>query len=925
MFCTFCGAKIASNARFCSSCGQPAGSDIGTTLDSDQISSSEETIAPPPPPQTPRKPATSLASRTPRSVPSSNPLISSDPIGGGRFVPGQIIAERYRIVALAGRGGMGEVYRAEDLTLSQVVAIKFLPEGISQDAPALARFHSEVRIARQVSHPNVCRVFDIGDVDGIPFLSMEYVDGEDLASVVRRIGRLSPDKATEIARQICAGLAAAHERGVIHRDLKPANVMLDAAGKIRITDFGLASVAASIQGAEVRAGTPAYMAPEQLAGREVTPKSDIYSLGLILYEILTGKRAFEANTLPELMKLREDGTITSPSTLVRDLDPLIERVILRCLDKDPARRPSSALQVAAALPGGDPLAAALAAGETPSPQMVAAAGEKTGLAPRVALSCFAAVLVGLVLYFVVAVRENGLDRIHPENPPEVLSKKSREIIASLGYAGAPADKADGFDYDNDFLTYVEKDHSKPQQWDRVLRERPPVLRYWYRQSPRELSPAGFWNNSFTPNVVTFTDPPTTLSGMVNLRLDPDGRLLYFLAIPPEKEENPPASRPADWTPLFAAAGLDLAQFHSVESVWDSLAAADTRAAWEGTWPGSGRPLHIEAAARRGKPVYFDLTGSWTKPSRMNRAEQTRATKTSQIIGLSIALLIFAGSIFLAHRNNSRGKGDRQGALRLASLIFLLELAICLFRSHFVPTLDTVGLIILGISTALFVSCFLWVLYIALEPYVRRNWPQTIISWTRFLSGSLRDPLVGRDLLFGVLLGIFWIFVFAVGSFFLIRAGAQPLLANSEFLMGVRETVALGLVAIVSTIQTAFIFFFLIVLLRVLVKNRWLAGAIFVLLFTVPKVLGSEHILIETPIWLIIYGVAAFAVVRFGLIVLAGAVLTVDVLLNIPVTGDFSNWYATRALCVVLSFVVIAAWGFYTSLAGQRLWKDEIFE
>ena len=925
MFCSSCGAQIAPNVRFCSSCGQPSNSDFGTTLDSDQLSSSEETIAPPSPTPPQKKSPSSLPSRTPRSVSASNPLVSSDPIGGGRFVPGQIVAERYRIVALAGRGGMGEVYRAEDLKLSQVVAIKFLPETLSQDAPALARFHSEVRIARQVSHPNVCRVFDIGDVDGIPFLSMEYVDGEDLASVVRRIGRLSPDKATEIARQICAGLAAAHERGVIHRDLKPANVMLDGAGKIRITDFGLASVAASIQGADVRAGTPAYMAPEQLAGREVTPKSDIYSLGLILYEILTGKRAFEANTLPELMKLREDGTITNPSTLVRDLDPLIERVILRCLDKDPAKRPSSALQVAAALPGGDPLAAALAAGETPSPQMVAAAGEKTGLAPRVALSCFAAVLLGLVLYFVVGLRENGLERIHPENPPEVLAKKSREIISSLGYAGAPADKADGFDYDSDFLTSVEKDHSQPQQWDRVLTQRPPVLRYWHRQSPRELSPDGFWNNSFTPGVVTFSDPPTTLSGMINLRLDPDGRLLYFLAIPPEKEENPPSSRPADWTPLFAAAGLDLAQFHSVEPVWDSLAAPDTRVAWEGTWPGSGRPLHIEAAARRGKPVYFSMIGTWTKPQRMNPTEQTRAAKTGQIIGLSIALLIFTGSLLLAYRNYGRGRGDRQGALRLASLVFVLELVICLFRSHFVPTLDTVGLIILGLSTALFVSGYLWVLYMALEPYVRRNWPQTIISWTRFLSGSLRDPLVGRDLLFGVLLGISWVFVFAVGSFFLIRAGAQPQLANSEFLMGIRETVALGLVTIVATIQTTFIFFFLIVLLRVLVKNRWLAGAIFVLLFTAPKILGSEHLLIELPIWLIIYGVAAFAVVRFGLIVLAGAVLTVDVLLNVPITLDFFNWYATRALFVVLSFVAIAAWGFYTSLAGQRLWKDDILE
>jgi len=180
-------------------------------------------------------------------------------------------------------------------------------------------------------------------------------------------------------------------------------------------------------------------------------------------------------------------------------------------------------------------------------------------------------------------------------------------------------------------------------------------------------------------------------------------------------------------------------------------------------------------------------------------------------------------------------------------------------------------------------------------------------------------------MFGVILGISWIFVFAVGSFFLIRVGARPQLANAEFLQGFRESVALGLVNIVSSIQTTLIFFFFVVLLRVLVKNRWVAAALFALLYTVPKVLGSDHPLIEMPVWLIIYSIAAIAVVRFGLVVLAVGVLTVDVLLNVPISLDFSNWYAARSLCVVLGFVLIAAWGFYTSLAGQRLWKEDLFE
>ena len=198
---------------------------------------------------------------------------------------------------------MGEVYRAHDLTLGQEVALKFLPEVAARNPAALARFYNEVRIARQVSHANVCRVYDLGEVEGQPYLSMEYIDGEDLGSLLRRIGRLPSDKAIETARQLCAGLAAAHAKGVLHRDLKPANVMLNGRGQVVVTDFGLAALADEIPGEEIRNGTPAYMAPEQLAGREVTVQSDIYSLGLVLYEIFTGKRAFEASTLAELVRL----------------------------------------------------------------------------------------------------------------------------------------------------------------------------------------------------------------------------------------------------------------------------------------------------------------------------------------------------------------------------------------------------------------------------------------------------------------------------------------------------------------------------------------------------------------------------------------------------------------------------------------------
>src|SRR5262245_7127379 len=392
----------------------------------------------------------------------------NDGTAKARFAPGTTLAGRYRIIGLLGKGGMGEVYRADDLKLGHPVALKFLTEKLSNDKAMLARFHREVSTAHRVTHPNVCRVHDIGEVTistgKLHFLSMEYVDGEDLSSLLRRIGRLPADKAVEIANQLCAGLAAAHEAGVLHRDLKPANVMLDGKGRVRITDFGLAGLAEQIREQEVFAGTPAYMSPEQFAGKEVTTKSDIYSLGLVLYEIFTGKRVFEADSLEELRRLHESSSPTNPSNWVKDIDPLVERVILRCLEKDPGRRLASAKQVSDALPGGDPLAAALALGETPSPEMVAAAGEKTGLRPKVAVFCLIAIIVGLIAFAWLNRKVSLLEKIPFENSPEVLARKAREMIAQLGYPERPFDNVYGLYTNTGYLNYLEKNVPAPERW-----------------------------------------------------------------------------------------------------------------------------------------------------------------------------------------------------------------------------------------------------------------------------------------------------------------------------------------------------------------------------------------------------------------------------------------------------------------------------
>src|SRR5205085_9539978 len=223
-----------------------------------------------------------------------------------------------------------------------------------------------------------------------------------------------------------------------------------------------------LRDADVLAGTPAYMAPEQLAGKEVTTRSDIYALGLVLYEIFTGRRAFEARTVDELLRLRETtSTPTSPSSFVKDIDPLVERVIERCLETEPERRPTSALQVAAALPGGDPLAAALAAGETPSPEMVASAPTEGALKPQIAIGLMAAFL--LLLGVSCWITKYGVVyRLAPLNQsPEVLRARAREVIAKVGITDPAIDTADGVVLKDDYLRYLAAQDQSAHRWDKL--------------------------------------------------------------------------------------------------------------------------------------------------------------------------------------------------------------------------------------------------------------------------------------------------------------------------------------------------------------------------------------------------------------------------------------------------------------------------
>ncbi len=916
MYCTSCAAEVPAGARFCPACAAAVASPPEAGPD-DRTALAPETPTPASHPSSGHRPPT-----------STSRLASAPALDGSRFLPGTLIAERYRVVGVLGRGGMGEVYRADDLKLGQPVALKFLPGAVERDPEWLDRFLNEVKIARQVSNPNVCRVYDVGEVDGHHFLSMEYIDGEDLGSLLRRIGRLPEDKAVQLARQLCAGLAAAHDQGVLHRDLKPANVMIDGRGNARLTDFGLAGLAETLAD-DVGSGTPAFMAPEQLAGREVSVRSDLYALGLVLYELFTGKRAWQASSAAELSKLQQESSPTSPSSLVDGLDPAVERVILRCLETDPARRPRSALEVSAALPGGDPLAAALAAGETPSPEMVAAAGEEGVLKPKAALA-LAVVAALLALAALALADRNQLPNQLPlALPPEVLEHQARQALERLG--ADPEDVTDsawGFDYDYDLRRHLDSEwQGQSEPWQAVRNGRPALLHFWYRQSRRQLMPL---RNS--PSVVSWGEPPYESSGMASVRLDTAGRLLEYLRVPPQLESSEAAAEGAsaaapgepDWAELFELAELEMAAFAPAAPTWVPAVYADRRAAWTGSFPGlDGAEARVEAAAYRGEPVYFELLGPWSRASRQVSVQRSARSRANQIVVLSLLVLVLVGSGLVARRNLRAGRGDRRGALRIALTLLALNVGAWALLSHHVPSLTgEIILVVFSLGVPLFVSAVTWLLYIALEPYLRRSKPHWLVSWSRLLGGRHRDPLVGRDVLIGVAVGAGLAFLGEVGyqlSLWLEPAATRPPPVVLEPMHGLGNAVGWMLSSVQGSTFVAMALIFVWFLFRLVLRSDRIAAGAMVALLTFTSSAGASSL---SWVGVALAALTALLLVlvagRFGLLVLITGLVSGTAMANIPISLELAAWWARGSWLCLLAVLLLAAWAFHAALGGRKV-------
>lgn len=822
------------------------------------------------------------------SAPSS---LSEPP---ARLSPGTLIGNRYRIASRLGGGGMGEVYRAEDLKLHRTVALKFILHDRARQPAWLARFFNEARLASAVTHPRICRIYDIGEADGEAYISMEFIAGEDLSSLLKRIGRLPVDKAIELTRQLCYGLAAAHTQGVLHRDLKPANVMIDESGHAKITDFGIASLTTDAAGAFVE-GTLAYMPPELLQGQPPTVRADLFSLGLILYEMVTGQRGLTGKTAAG-----EDArkAPTPPGQIVPELDPAFERIILACIDPNPRNRPASVYDVLAALPGGDPLAVAIAAGETPPPELLAAVRPTLPLRPALAIACAAFVVACLLAIVCLADRTLLLSDAGLSKSPYILEERAQQIIQTFcGIADAPG-RSRGFAID----------HRRPASMGARF------------DTPSHASHAAL---TFDYEVPAASRSSSSALGGISVRLDPAGRLRRFTAVPIAAIPPGMGAPTPDWPQAFQFAGLDIASFKSAANPTPPPVYAREARAWEAFAPGVPFAIQrVEAASIDGCVVYFRTVATETGTT---GTDDTRPAVVGQQVLNALFLLALLAAVPLAWRNRLAGRTDRRGARRLAAAGGALTLLLWLMQHGPFAGLDIeFASLFAAVRTCVFVAGAIFLYYLAMEPYVRRFWPHVLLSWSRLVSGRFADPVVGRDILAGLSVGCAVVLAQQVAVLVSQWIGRpSPLLLPAldldlGQLAGFRHTVGTLAHALLLAMGRGLLLVMLMLLARLAVRIPWLAAVCFTCIVTIAIAIGSDTG--DLPAWTGAAAIAAcvaFLMLRFGLLAAATSLLASRLIVSNPITLNAEAWFAGTTAFTLLALIATLGIGIYSTVAVRR--------
>jgi serine/threonine-protein kinase len=693
-------------------------------------------------------------------------------------------------------------------------------------------------------------------------------------------------------------------------------------------DFGLAAIASKLEGAEVRSGTPAYMAPEQPAGRDVTKQSDLYALGLVLYELFTGKAPFAAKDVPELQRQRESHPKTTPSTLIPELDQRLERTILRSLEPDPAQRPRSAIDVAAALPGGDPLAEALAAGETPSPQMVASAGPEGSISPATAIACLIAIAVALAAVVWMSQRTTLASYVAVDRSAEVLVDRARTIAAQLGYQETPAADASGYEVNVEYLRTIGNTDMSPQRWEVLRDARRSPLGFWYRQSPQPLWPTG--------QTVTRTDPPDSTPGMVTIVTDPGGRLVRLTAVPPAGggEGVAPA---ADWTALFGLAEAPFESFTQTAPVRTPPVFATERAAWTGALPDNpSERIRIEAAAHQGVPVYFEIVAPWILSEPVSPLEP-EARSALQLVVLFPVIGIIGAIVFLFWRNLRLGRADHRGAVRIGAVVggsVFIELA--LVTQNPIDFVPWVGRALAG-YTSLAAALLAWANYVALEPYARRVWPETLIGWSRLVAGRVRDPLVGREILIGTVGGVIMALLPHLRALVPAWSGLAPPIPIGGFegnlegiaamfpLLGGRHSLFLLFAPLPNAMSvgllTAAALFVLVILLRS--RRRAIVASLLLLTIGRAATFFSDHQAADF-VWAgLIFIIGVILLTRFGLLAMVTHLLVFWWLAAFPFDLDTAAPQAFASYLLLAAVAAVALYGFRTALGRRSIFESSL--
>jgi serine/threonine-protein kinase len=622
----------------------------------------------------------------------------------------------------------------------------------------------------------------------------------------------------------------------------------------------------------------------------------------VLYELFTGKRAFEASSKTELQQMQQSATPPSLSSQIGGVDDAIERTVLRCLDFDPRKRPESALAVSAALPGGDPLAAALAAGETPSPEMVADAGEEGALRPWVAIALLAIALIGVSLDFGYRTRNSTLARIGLPEPAPVLRLRAQQILEQLGHDEPAADSTWGLSSDGAYYRWVESTDHSPDRWSALETVIPRPYYLWYRQSPEWLPVRGFQLSTW------WKYPPSTEPGTADLRLDAEGRLVELRIIPPIVSTDRESDSDFAWEEVLALTGIDQLSLEVIEPAANPPLNCSAQSAWTGLYPDQAEiPIRIEACLVDERLVYLEVLPPWNakvaalaeESFGSQRAElQRRVSRFGVPILASLFLGILTGGLLLARRNLRLRRADRRGAARLATFLFIAELLTNLLSSHFGPPDETFRLLLQCLAQAIYVAALGWALYVGIEPFIRRVWPQSMIAYQRLLSGRLRDPLIGRDILIGAALSVTTI-LGRIG--FHLTAEEAELVTGGDliFISGLKRwaTEMMGFTQILPPL----ILMTLIVLLRIVVRRDWLT-ALLPTLFMVSLLtfVNAEPI---NAIWFFcIWAPVFFMAVRFGLVALTAGFLFagIDALIRV---WDPSSWYFPYVAAGLLLFLL----------------------